>query len=83
MNDNILYINDNDADISIILLHGLGASGRHFLAFAEQIQKLLPFELRFVLPTAPIRSVKWAGGRSVTAWYDLQNDDFLQDEDKN
>lgn len=82
MNDNILYINENDANISIILLHGLGASGRHFVALAEQIQQRLPIKAKFVLPTAPITPVKWAGGRSVTAWYDLRNDDFLQDEDK-
>lgn len=82
MNDNILYINENDADISIILLHGLGASGRHFIALAEQIQQRLSIKAKFILPTAPIQPVKWAGGRSVTAWYDLRNDDFLKDEDK-
>lgn len=82
MNDNILYINGNDADISIILLHGLGASGRHFVALAEQIQRRLSIKAKFVLPTAPIQPVKWADGRSVTAWYDLRNDDFLKDEDE-
>ncbi|CAL7960788.1 phospholipase/carboxylesterase [Gammaproteobacteria bacterium] len=56
---------------SVILLHGLGASGHDFFDIAKQLN--LPKELgvRFVFPHAPVRPVQYAGNAKMRAWFDL------------
>jgi phospholipase/carboxylesterase len=56
---------------SVILLHGLGASGHDFSDIAKQLN--LPKELgvRFVFPHAPVRPVQYADNAKMRAWFDL------------
>jgi len=67
---------------SVILLHGLGASGHDFSDIAEQLD--LPKELgvRFVFPHAPIRPVQYAGNTKMRAWFDLVNLEYHAKEDE-
>lgn len=71
------------AENKIIFLHGLGSSGLGFAQVADYLLNRLPEgAYQFILPTAPIRYVHWAGDE-VTGWYDILENDLLvnQDED--
>lgn len=67
---------------SVILLHGLGASGHDFSDIAEQLG--LPKELgvRFVFPHAPVRPVKCFDNAKVRAWFDLVSLEYHAKEDE-
>lgn len=61
-------IGPEDADASIVWLHGLGASGHDF----EDIVPLLRLpRARFVFPHAPRLAVTINGGLIMPAWYDI------------
>lgn len=53
---------------TVIWLHGLGASHHDFLPVVPALE--MPF-LRFVFPSAPLRSVTLYGGQRRPAWYDI------------
>lgn len=63
----------------VIFLHGLTTSGMQFRPLAEHLSEQLP-NVRFMLPSAPVRFVKWANSR-VSGWYDLLGSNFLTKED--
>ncbi|PSJ80154.1 alpha/beta hydrolase [Neisseria iguanae] len=75
-----IIINPTARQSAVILLHGLTASGQAFVPIAHYLQQYLP-DTRFVLPTTPVRAVAWAGRQRVTAWYDLNGDNFTRNED--
>jgi len=54
---------------SVIILHGLGASGDDFVPLCEQFD--LAGAVRYVLPHAPLRPVTINGGAVMPAWYDI------------
>ena len=61
-----------DADLCVILMHGLGADGHDF----EEVAKMLcdaaaPRRWRLVLPHAPVMRVTVNMGMSMPAWYDI------------
>jgi len=58
-----------NADLSIIWLHGLGADSSDFLPVIGQLE--LPTAVRFVFPNAPLRQVTINGGMVMRAWYDI------------
>lgn len=68
-----------NANASIIWLHGLGADGHDFEPIVTALD--LP-EVRFILPHAPYRAVTLNNGYEMRAWYDIYglSPDSPQDE---
>lgn len=61
-----------DADLCVILMHGLGADGHDFEDVARMLcQAALPSRWRFVLPHAPSIPVTINMGAEMPAWYDI------------
>jgi len=56
---------------SVIVLHGLGASGDDFVPVCEQLDLGDCGDVRYVLPHAPERPVTINGGYVMPAWYDI------------
>ncbi len=56
---------------TVIVLHGLGADGTDFLAFADELKLNAVGPVRFVFPRAPVRPVTINGGHAMRAWYDV------------
>jgi phospholipase/carboxylesterase len=60
-----------DADASVIWLHGLGADGHDFEPVVEQLQPRARKATRFVFPHAPMQAVTVNQGMRMRAWYDI------------
>lgn len=56
---------------SVIILHGLGASGDDFVPVCEQMDLRSAGDVRYVLPHAPMRPVTLNNGFVMPAWYDI------------
>jgi phospholipase/carboxylesterase len=56
---------------SMIVLHGLGASGEDFVPVCEQLELDAVGPVRHVLPHAPMRPVTINNGFVMPAWYDI------------
>jgi phospholipase/carboxylesterase len=56
---------------SVIILHGLGASGDDFVPVCEQMDLRSVGDVRYVLPLAPMRAVTINNGFVMPAWYDI------------
>ncbi len=59
----------DQADATVILLHGLGSSGDDLIGIVPEID--LPEGIRFVLPHATARPVTVNGGMVMPAWFDI------------
>lgn len=59
------------ARATVFILHGLGADGTDFLAFADELKLDAVGPVRFVFPRAPVRRVTANGGAQMRAWYDI------------
>ena len=55
-------------EATLILLHGLGASGDDLYGLAEALQLE---NVRFLLPDAPLRPISMYEGYPMRAWFDL------------
>lgn len=74
MNAELIEINPSrPATLSIIWLHGLGASSDDFVPVAHQLHHLTGLALRFVFPQAPSRPVTINNGAIMPAWYDIRS----------
>jgi phospholipase/carboxylesterase len=76
MLDFIIKETANNAEASVIWMHGLGSEVDHF---ADKIPELgLPQNaaIRFIFPHAPEKSISVYGGRKMRAWCNLT---FLED----
>lgn len=60
-----------DPQASVIVLHGLGASGDDFVPVCEQLELDAVGPVRHVLPHAPMRPVTINNGYVMPAWYDI------------
>jgi phospholipase/carboxylesterase len=60
-----------DPQASVIILHGLGASGDDFVPVCEQMDLRPVGAVRYVLPHAPMRPVTINNGFVMPAWYDI------------
>lgn len=61
-----------EAELSIILMHGLGANGEDFADVADVLSRsALPQKWRFILPHAEAISVTINNGMIMPAWYDI------------
>ncbi len=56
---------------SVIVLHGLGASGDDFVPVCQQLDLRAVGDVRHVLPHAPMRPVTINNGFVMPAWYDI------------
>jgi phospholipase/carboxylesterase len=61
----------DQANGSVIWLHGLGADGHDFEAIVPQLYLPVSLKLRFIFPHAPVRPVTINGGMEMRAWYDI------------
>lgn len=64
---------------SVIILHGLGASGDDFSPLVSQFNFN---NVRFVLPNAPAQPVTINQGHQMPAWYDIFGLDEFSKQDK-
>lgn len=55
---------------TLIVLHGLGTTGRDFAPLVSELDLSAAGPVRFVFPDAPPRSVGVTGGEPMRAWYD-------------
>ncbi|MEM7385636.1 MAG: alpha/beta fold hydrolase [Verrucomicrobiota bacterium] len=61
-----------EADLCILLMHGLGADGHDFAGVAEAwTQAAASRKWRFVLPHAPVQAVTVNMGVRMPSWYDI------------
>ena len=67
---------------TVIVLHGLGADGTDFLAFADEVDLHAVGPVRWVLPRAPVRPVTINGGHAMRAWYDILGTGGSRPEDE-
>jgi len=59
------------ATATVILLHGLGASGNDFVPMVDELKLPAEMAVRFVFPNAPAIPVTINGGYVMPAWYDI------------
>jgi phospholipase/carboxylesterase len=72
MNDSPIEIETGaNPQASVIVLHGLGASGDDFVPVCEQLDLAPVGPVRHVLPHAPMRPVTINNGYVMPAWYDI------------
>jgi phospholipase/carboxylesterase len=83
MNDDPIEIETGSAPrTSLIVLHGLGASGDDFVPVCEALDLAGAGSVRFVFPHAPMRPVTINGGYVMRAWYDIVASDLARREDE-
>lgn len=70
----LVFTATQPATHSLIVLHGLGASGDDFADVVTLLQ--LRASTRVILPNAPTRPTTFSGGLSIPAWYDLYDRSF-------
>ena len=68
---------------TVIVLHGLGANGNDFVPVCQMLDLGSVGDVRFLLPSAPVRPVTINGGYRMRAWYDILSlgTDRREDED--
>ncbi|WP_119153381.1 alpha/beta hydrolase [Caldimonas tepidiphila] len=71
-----------DPRASLIVLHGLGASGDDFVPIARELDLSGVGPVRYVFPHAPVRPVTINGGYAMPAWYDIVSSDLARREDE-
>ena len=70
------------AEHSIIWLHGLGANGHDFEPIVPELQLPASAKIRFIFPHAPQQPVTINSGVVMPAWHDIVSPDFAQQEDE-
>lgn len=66
----------------IIVMHGLGADGRDFESFVDELKLDAVGPVRFLFPNAPQIPVTVNGGYVMRAWYDILGTDLARREDE-
>lgn len=69
-------VGGDNADHSIIWLHGLGADGNDFVPIVPELQLPASLQVRFVFPHAPVRPITINGGMPMRAWFDIRQLDL-------
>lgn len=67
---------------TVLVLHGLGASGEDFVPVAQELDLGRAGPVRFVFPHAPVRPVTINGGYAMRAWYDIRHGELVRREDE-
>jgi phospholipase/carboxylesterase len=68
--------------ISVIWLHGLGASGDDFVPIVRELDLSGLPAIRFIFPHAPTMPVTVNNGYVMRAWYDIVGADLARREDE-
>lgn len=63
--------NIDQAQHSVIWLHGLGADGNDFVSLVPELKLPSLERIHFVFPHAPVRPVTLNGGMPMRAWFDI------------
>ena len=71
----------DQAEHSIIWLHGLGANGHDFDPIVPELNLPASLKIRFIFPHAPVHAVTINGGIVMPAWYDLPSPQLERGED--
>ncbi len=66
-----IKLGSEQADYSVIWMHGLGADGYDFEPLIPELGLLDNYKIRFILPHAPTQAVTVNGGMEMPAWYDI------------
>ena len=72
----------DDADASVIWLHGLGADGHDFEPIVPELDLPETTKIRFIFPHAPSRPITINNGMVMPAWYDIASPQLDQIEDE-
>ena len=75
-------LGSEDAQYSIIWLHGLGANGHDFEPIVPELNLPPAIKLRFVFPHAPQQPVTINSGVVMPAWYDIVSPKLDHREDE-
>ena len=75
-------LGSEDAQYSIIWLHGLGANGHDFEPIVPELNLPPAIKLRFVFPHAPQQPVTINSGVVMPAWYDIVSPELDHREDE-
>ena len=67
---------DQNANATVIWLHGLGANGHDFEPIVPELQFPKEMAVRFIFPHAPSIPVTINGGMVMPAWYDILSMDI-------
>jgi phospholipase/carboxylesterase len=70
-----------DAEASVVWLHGLGADGHDFVPIVPELRLDPALRVRFVFPHAPAIPVTINGGMVMPAWYDIAELDLKRRHD--
>jgi len=76
------YETGPDPVAAIIVMHGLGADGRDFESFVDELKLDAVGPVRFLFPNAPQIPVTVNGGYVMRAWYDILGTDLARREDE-
>ena len=68
--------------VSVIWLHGLGASGDDFVPIVRELDLTGLPAIRFIFPHAPTMAVTVNNGYVMRAWYDIVGADLTRREDE-
>lgn len=66
-----VILGPENAEYSVIWLHGLGADGHDFEPIAAELEFPTKSKTRFIFPHAPSRPVTINNGYVMPAWYDI------------
>ncbi|KAJ7806131.1 Phospholipase/carboxylesterase [Mycena olivaceomarginata] len=78
-----IKIDSSSHSATIILLHGLGNSGRGMYATANLFHQDPALQhIKWILPHAPVRPLTLNGNRKMSAWFDVYNLQFDGEEDE-
>ena len=75
-------LGSDQAEYSIIWLHGLGANGHDFEPIVPELNLPAAMKMRFVFPHAPQQPVTINSGVVMPAWYDIVSPELEQREDE-
>jgi phospholipase/carboxylesterase len=79
---NIEVCTSDNPQISVIVLHGLGADGNDFVPVVNELDLTGLPGIRFIFPHANTMPVSINGGYVMRAWYDIVHTDLGRQEDE-
>ncbi|WP_338767124.1 carboxylesterase [Massilia sp. METH4] len=79
---NIEVATNDNPQVAIIWLHGLGADGNDFVPFVQELNLSGLPGIRFIFPHANTMPVTINGGYTMRAWYDIVHTDLGRQEDE-
>ncbi|GGZ07833.1 alpha/beta hydrolase [Pseudoduganella plicata] len=79
---NIEVCTSDNPQISVIVLHGLGADGNDFVPVVNELDLAGLPGIRFIFPHANTMPVSINGGYVMRAWYDIVHTDLGRQEDE-